>query len=321
MYSSRRDSVKRHINIVHDGTGVIVSFIDYLVGRFSGVYVPGVRPTYMKKKSATTTVDYVDTFRQELVRGLAERTINNYFNPPSQQQKSGSNNSGHQSGATTGMGGGYYYGKPDEVFGYRAVLCDKCLWTDALEVYFTANDDPKVGRTERRHTCNPQWVAANESELTAEKRQESVKRMLEGLPSYLANVASVWTAGKPGLIALKLTNPAVSSIKVRHPAATELDNKTITLQQSYEGIIEVKTLDDIDGYHWVARAIREGQTGLSEKELEEFCRNVQSKTFGFFKIGGVKEEPPSVYLMAITNLQWKKPAENKDQVTDSKTMI
>jgi hypothetical protein len=32
-----------------------------------------------------------------------------------------------------------------------------------------------------------------------------------------------------------------------------------------------------------------------------------------------EEEPPSVYLMAITNLQWKKPA-SQDQATDSKTI-
>jgi hypothetical protein len=50
-----------------------------------------------------------------------------------------------------------------------------------------------------------------------------------------------------------------------------------------------------------------------------FCRNVESKTFGFFKISVIKEEPPSVYLMAITNLQWKKPA-SQDQATDSKTI-
>ena len=318
MYSARRDSVKRHIDIVHDGTGVIVSFIDYLVGRFSGVYAPGIRPTYMKKKAAAPTVDYVDTFKRELVKGLAERTINNYFGPPSQQQSAGSNG-GHQSGFATSMGGGYYYGKVSEVFGYRAVICDKCLCTDALQVYFAANDDPRVGRTERPHICNPQWVAANESELTTEEREDSVNRMREGLPSYLVNVASVWTGGKPSLIALKLKDPTASSIRIRHPTI-EL-KRTITLQLSHEGMIEVKSLNDFDGNHWIARAIREGQTGLSEKELEEFCRNVGSKTFGFFKICGSKEESPSIYLMAITNLQWKRPAENKDQVTDSKTMI
>ena len=168
--------------------------------------------------------------------------------------------------------------------------------------------------------CNPQWVATNEMLLTAEEREESARRMRGELFSYLADVASIWTAGKPSLVAFKLRNPAASSIEMRHPAATEFDNKRITLQQSRESLVEVKTLANNDGNnHWMTRAIREGQTPLSEKELEEFCGYVGgSKTFGFFKIDGLKEgeERPSVYLMAITNLQWKKPA-TQDQTTDS----
>jgi len=326
MYSSRRDSVKRHIDKVHDGTGIIVSFIDYLVGRFSGVYVPGIRPTYMKKK-AGTRIDYLDVFEREFVRVLAERTVNNCFNSPSspqQRYQSGGSNIGHQTVANTGTqgSGGYYYDRPKDVFGYRAVICDKCLCMDALEVYFSEKGS-NVGRTERLHSCNPQWIAANELELTAEERQESVSRMRGELTSYLANVASVWTAGKPSLIAFKLTNPSsANSIKVEHPAATNFDNnKTITLEQSQEDIIEIDMFNDIDASRWVGRAIMERQTGLNEKELKKFCQYTGSKTFGFFKIGGVKEEEetgPLIYLMAITNLQWKKSSVDQDQATDSK---
>jgi uncharacterized Zn finger protein len=106
-------------------------------------------------------------------------------------------------------------------------------------------------------------VAANESQLTAEEREESVRRMRGELASYLADVVSVWTAGKPSLVALKLTDPSsANSIKVEHPAATNFDNnKTITLQQSQEGIIEIDMFNDIDASRWVGRAIMERQTG------------------------------------------------------------
>ena len=40
MYSSRKCSVKRHIENLHDGLGNIVSFIDYIAGRRQGVYFP-----------------------------------------------------------------------------------------------------------------------------------------------------------------------------------------------------------------------------------------------------------------------------------------
>jgi hypothetical protein len=64
------------------------------------------------------------------------------------------------------------------------------------------------------------------------------------------------------LIALKLTDPSSpNSIKVRHPAAIDSgNNKTITLQQFQEGIIEIDMFNDIDASRWVSRAIMEGET-------------------------------------------------------------
>ena len=38
MYSSRKYSVKRHIENLHNGLGNIISFIDYIAGRRQGVY-------------------------------------------------------------------------------------------------------------------------------------------------------------------------------------------------------------------------------------------------------------------------------------------
>jgi hypothetical protein len=44
MFSSRKQSVKRHIVNIHDGMGWIVSYIDYLTGRFAGYYTPRSPP-------------------------------------------------------------------------------------------------------------------------------------------------------------------------------------------------------------------------------------------------------------------------------------
>ena len=38
MYSSRKHSVKRHIETLRSGIGQIVSFIDYIAGRRQGFY-------------------------------------------------------------------------------------------------------------------------------------------------------------------------------------------------------------------------------------------------------------------------------------------
>ena len=54
MYSSRKYSVKRHINNLHDGIGNIVSFIDYIAGRRQGFYFPNPIPSYLVKQTQTT---------------------------------------------------------------------------------------------------------------------------------------------------------------------------------------------------------------------------------------------------------------------------
>jgi hypothetical protein len=70
---------------------------------------------------------------------------------------------------------------------------------DALEVSFVDNGS-NLGRTERIHMCTPQWVATNEMLLTAEEREESATGMRRELFSYLADIASRWTAGRLSLV-------------------------------------------------------------------------------------------------------------------------
>ncbi len=44
MYSNRKSSVKRHITNQHNGAASLVSFIEYVVGRTSGLYSPPEPP-------------------------------------------------------------------------------------------------------------------------------------------------------------------------------------------------------------------------------------------------------------------------------------
>ena len=63
MYSSRRCSVKRHIQKIHLGEANLVSFIDYLVGRKSGYYWPNPAPSYQKKDDK---IDYTRIMKEQL---------------------------------------------------------------------------------------------------------------------------------------------------------------------------------------------------------------------------------------------------------------
>jgi hypothetical protein len=69
MYSSRKSSVKRHIQNIHSGNALYVSFVDYLAGRKSGIYWPVLPPTYQKKYNETNSkVDYLNIMSEEVLR-------------------------------------------------------------------------------------------------------------------------------------------------------------------------------------------------------------------------------------------------------------
>src|SRR5919198_573356 len=70
MYSSRKSSVKRHIQNIHSGNANLVSFVDYLVGRKSGLYWPVIPPTYQNKNDGTNKkqIDYTGIMTEEVWR-------------------------------------------------------------------------------------------------------------------------------------------------------------------------------------------------------------------------------------------------------------
>jgi hypothetical protein len=68
MYSSRKSSVKRHIQNIHSGNALYVSFVDYLAGRKSGLYWPNLPPTYQKKNDTNNKVDYMNIMSEEVWR-------------------------------------------------------------------------------------------------------------------------------------------------------------------------------------------------------------------------------------------------------------
>jgi hypothetical protein len=71
MYSSRKSSVKRHIQNIHSGNANFVSFVDYLAGRKSGFYWPSLPPTYEKKNNQTNnkkSTNYMNIMSEEVWR-------------------------------------------------------------------------------------------------------------------------------------------------------------------------------------------------------------------------------------------------------------
>jgi hypothetical protein len=78
MYSSRKSSVKRHIQNIHSGNALYVSFVDYLAGRKSGIYWPDLPPTYQRKNdNSKNNLGSFDIMKEELLRQCIRQRIGN----------------------------------------------------------------------------------------------------------------------------------------------------------------------------------------------------------------------------------------------------
>jgi hypothetical protein len=76
MYSSRKSSVKRHIQNIHSGNANFVSFADYLAGRKSGFYWPSIPPTYQRKNADTNKkIDSFSVMKEELLRQCVRKGV------------------------------------------------------------------------------------------------------------------------------------------------------------------------------------------------------------------------------------------------------
>ena len=69
MWSSKKFSVKRHITNQHSGNAFIVPYIDYLVGRQSGLYPPSAPPEYQYREKKRNS----DTFRGGILEGTGKK--------------------------------------------------------------------------------------------------------------------------------------------------------------------------------------------------------------------------------------------------------
>ena len=73
MWSSRKFSVKRHLTNQHGGNAFLVPYIDYLVGRQSGLYPPSAYPEYQYKGKKSILDTFSDEFWKEKARIAARR--------------------------------------------------------------------------------------------------------------------------------------------------------------------------------------------------------------------------------------------------------
>jgi hypothetical protein len=286
MYSSRRWSVERHILNLHDGTGNVVPFVDYLVGRRSGFYLPKFRPIFVKK-NATKTVTVMDTLKDELLKGFASKAVNKALSSSQMQnhqfnfQRFGSN------------GAPYFYPsqflsniipKPEDIFGFEMYVCEKCSSIEPIIVSF--NDGQKGG-------SKMSWASCCGLKKLDQKNLNDNNELQQKVQDKLKYCVKTWTNNKPVLTAIKIPE-GFHGNSVR--LLQELNKRSISLEYSSGKNID---LDIDDENHWGPRCVRVGTTALTDDELFDFLNKTENATFGFFTVK-IKESK-SIYLMAILN--------------------
>ena len=285
MYSSRRWSVERHILNLHNGNSNVVPFVDYLVGRKSGFYLPKFRPIFVKK-NATKTVTVVDTFKGELLKVFASKAVNKALSSSPIQN--------HQFNFGTN-GAPYFYPsqsyfeplriipRPEDVFGFEISVCKKCTSIEPIIVSFNEGQEggSKMG-----------WATCCGSKKLNQKNLNH-NNLRQRIHDKLRYCVKTWTNNKPMLTAIKIPEGFHgNSIRLLQ----EGNKRSISLEYSSEKNIE---LDIADDNYWALRCIRAGTSALSDEELSEFLNKTKSATFGFFTVK-IKEFK-GIYLMAILN--------------------
>jgi hypothetical protein len=295
MWSSRKSSVKRHIQNIHRGDGNLVPFIDYLVGRKSGLYFPNPRPTYEKGISTTnTTVTVLDTFKGEVWKAIATKAANKVLYPSSStgvnQQQYASNFQGFGNFGPHNYAGQFHFEpsliipRPEDIFGFEIYVCKKCSSVEPIIVSFS---DGQEGGSKMS------WATCCGLKKLDQKNLNDNNELQQKVQDKLKYCVKTWTSNKPTLTAIRIPESFHStSLKL----LGEDDKQSISLEYSSEKNIQ---LDIDDENHWATRCVRAGTTTLTDGDLADFLNKTENATFGFFTIK-IKEFK-GIYLIAILN--------------------
>jgi hypothetical protein len=138
MYSSRKESVRRHINNenIHMGNGTIISYSDSLIARQAGLYVsnPAVPGIYNGQKSPLPNSPkkmvemFEKGFMQKMAEKMAEKTVNTTTLEP-RTQPSYNNNI-----VSTENWLNYFFRNIENLFGIEGYICPSCLMIQPVKL-------------------------------------------------------------------------------------------------------------------------------------------------------------------------------------------
>ena len=296
MYSSRKYSVERHIQNLHNGNGQIVSFVDYIAGRQAGIYPHGLPPTYVKKNSVTgiPKTSPMAIMQKELFKALAWKSVNNKKSYDLAQQMPFLN---HQQifayqdpSVPLFFSSQGFVPKSEDIFGFEVHLCEKCSTIRPITICY-ANEVDEAGQVRIGMTCCNSIQLTHTSKEVNEVEQQMYLKTLK-------NLVDVWTVNNQNhykivVVALKQSSDEMKTDNRKIRIKCGMPARSISLQCLREKYIELTNTANEN--YWAIRAIEGKKTTLNDHELRDFLTKVKDATFGFFKVD------TQLYLMAITN--------------------
>jgi hypothetical protein len=314
--AGRKDTVKRHVRLVHKGIGTVASFTEYIIGRLSGYYTPSA-PVRVKSgvnnekltaeaKGRTRVTTPFDMFQESFCRESGVQLARKAFNPSSfiQWEKQGQfYQSAHSVINPVSPSEQPSFTNLEEIFGLELFVCNKCLTTKAYIICFS-NDAKGLKQIRIVPTSCPPRLDDGKfgmSDKAAFKRRSSeqfpivLKKFVKDLTHNTDNIE---------LVAIKVPdlNPLSSSncIKLLIKSLEEtksIKSKSIALPYSEEKCLDLQIPKNKE--HYIARALRDKRTTLDDSEMLNFFQKSAPSTFAFFKVKIPETGISEIYLMAV----------------------
>jgi hypothetical protein len=295
MYSSRKESIKRHIKNLHSGNAIVVSYTDYLVGRKSGIYASYSNPIYISKNEPSL----LDKITEEYCKEIAKECARQIFHPALLKQQS--LEPSHNNHGVSILNQPYdFWSNRNDIFGLEIKICNKCLAIAPVKVLFHSII---IVLEEALHTYATQtWWNLSQTIIDKEELANNVNRIV---PMALRDYVNAWTNNKNMLIGIEVPYVTPDNINdiidlskrvtlYRHERRGGEEGerkltKSIALPFSVKRCLYVDLTNSNSNnnelYHnWAERIVKEKQTILNNDELMNFLEKVKHATFAFFRI-------------------------------------
>jgi hypothetical protein len=293
MYSSRKESVRRHINNenIHMGNGTIISYSDSLIARQAGLYVsnPAVPGMYNGQKSPLPNSPkkmvemFEKAFMQKMAEKMAEKTVNTTTLEPRSQPSYNNNNI-----VSTENWLNYFFRNIENLFGIEGYICPSCLMIQPVKLSYSEAENSGGYSTRLSLPCSPLREYVSEpaisqyrSYITQNGFASQLKRWLDFiLPNTKHKKIAAIRVRDPGL------RNAIFAVRLAADKS-ESDPKRkryVSLQYSREKCYELLLPTDTNPNHWSIRVIENGVTSLmDEDEVIDYLSITKNSTYGFFR--------------------------------------